>query len=110
MSLETKIEYLDSDESPHDTDSGLSFALHDLLSDDADWNKPYWNFEIERMPPFLQKLRNYYEDSVQGISICAVWSPDKVSETTEVTFMELENILLNNRLGTKTKYIVRKNA
>ncbi len=110
MSLETKIEYIGSEESPHDLDSKLNFELHDLLSDDADWNDEFWKFNIDKMSPFVRKVEKYYGASKKGIVFSAIWPPDKVENVIEITINELRDMLLSNRVGTKAKYVVTKNV
>lgn len=110
MSLETRIEYIGVSYSPHDADKKLSFYLHDLLTEDADWNDKYWKFELNEIVGFVNKLNLYFQNSPNGIKFSAIWSPDVVEESCELTISELQDKLLNNNIGTKTKYVVRKNV
>ena len=98
------------DYSPHDTDKSLSYYLHDLLSDDADWGDKYWKFELEEIHGFIENLNSYFQESPNGIKFSAIFSPDSVGATCNVTIEELEYKLLNNQICTKTEYVVSKNA
>ena len=110
MSLETRIEYIGVNYSPHDENKELSFYLHDLLSDDADWNDEYWKFELDEMDKFISMLTSYYQESPNGIKFSAIFSPDIVESVCNLTIEELICKLLNNQIGTKTEYVVTKNA
>ncbi|GJL75175.1 MAG: hypothetical protein NMNS02_12810 [Nitrosomonas sp.] len=86
----------------------LSNDLHDLLTDDADWNANYWDFDLNRVRHFVLKVSAIYSNSTEGITFAAIWPPDDVEKTESVSFEQLSEYFLSNHIGTRTKYIVKK--
>jgi hypothetical protein len=86
------------------------FQLHQLLGDDADWNAPTWTFQDELIPDYCTNLLNLFNSTAEGFSFQAVWVGENPKTTQQVTIDELIFLLKNNKLGTKTKYVVRKIA
>lgn len=108
MSLSTVIEFIDEDRSPHDSDSKLSWELHDYLAEDISFEETHWRFIKEEVEPFTRKLLSLYETSSSGITFEATWSLVKVDAIRKITISELVGKILDGELCRTTKYIVKK--
>lgn len=109
MSLITRIEIEDGSELQR-LAASKEFDLHGYLSDDADWNAPYWAFEVNRLDAYCRRLRTLFNSTGTGFSFQALWAGEHPTKVQAVSIDELIALLLSSKLGTKTQYFVRKNA
>ena len=103
MSLETKIEMIGN---PSSEFFWSDYELHDLLTDDADWNAEYWDFQRPGLEQFTEKLSKLYAVSNGGFTFQAIWSGDKPSSIEYLSIGEFLETVRSNKIGTKTKYVV----
>jgi hypothetical protein len=109
MSLATKLVFID-DPNGQSLVKDADIELHDHLTDDADWNAEYWDFDAEFLQAYSKKLERMFSLSANGIEFQALWVGDKPTKTLNLSLEEFLETVRNNKIGTKTKYIVRKNA
>jgi hypothetical protein len=109
MTLVTRIEISDSPDLQHLAASG-DFDLHDYLSDQADWNAPYWEFEVGRMYEYCRKLQELFALTGSGFSFQALWVGEKPKHVEVISIEDLVSLLQTNRLRTSAKYMVSKGA
>lgn len=83
-----------------------SYELHDMLTDDADWNAEYWDFRRPDLEKFAEKIAKLYAVSNGGFTFQAIWSGDKHSKTEYLSLNEFLETIKTNRIGTRTKYVV----
>ncbi len=107
MSLITKISFIESKEL-----ASLILAedlnLHDQLTDNADWNAEFWEFDIEFLAEYATRLSYYYDCSIKGIEFQAMWVSDRPNVTRNLSIDELLEVVRSNRIGTRTRYLIRK--
>lgn len=84
--------------------------LHNHLIDDADWDADYWVFDVKYLQSYSTKLETIFTQSVNGIEFQALWVGDKPNKTLNLSLGEFLDIVRNNKIGTKTKYVVKKKA
>ena len=109
MSLATKLVFID-DPNGQSLVKNADIGLHDHLTDDADWNAEFWDFDAEYLQAYSKKLERMFSLSANGIEFQALWVGDKPTTTRNLSLEEFLEAVRNNKIGTKTKYIVRKNA
>ncbi len=81
-----------------------------MLTDDADWNAEFWDFQPSVLPPTANLLANINERVPNGFIVEALWAGDKPEETLTVSIDELKDLVLKNQIKTKAKYVVENNA
>jgi len=108
MSLHTIIEFIDSELSPHENDTRLSWELHDLLLEEDLLADDYWRFEEDGIKKFIEKIHILYEQSARGITFSATWSPDTVIDEEQLSLLDFLNKLASGKISGKTKYLINK--
>ncbi|PCJ23703.1 MAG: hypothetical protein COA96_11150 [SAR86 cluster bacterium] len=103
MSLETKIEMIGN---PSSEFFISDYELHDLLTDDADWNAECWDFQRPGLEQFTKKLSKLYVVSNGAFTFQAIWSGDEPTKIVNLSISEFLKIVRSNQIGTKTKYVV----
>lgn len=103
MSLETKIEMLGNPSSEYFLPE---YELHDLLTDEADWNAEFWDFRVPGLEDFAQKISRLYAVSNGAFTFQALWSGDKPTKVENLSLDEFLCALRDNKIGTRTKYVV----
>lgn len=83
---------------------------HDALTDQADWNAPFWEMDPTALQRLDRAVRVLYELSPKGIAVQAIWVSDKVHEIRTVSIKQMSEVLRQSRLGTRTRYHVPKVA
>lgn len=109
MSLITKIEFINKS----DNNSLLNeydIDMHDHLTDQADWNSEYWDFETEYLLQYSKSIKKIYNSSTNGITFQALWAGEIASENIELSLSELLKTIETNKIKTRAKYSARKNA
>lgn len=81
---------------------------HDALTDQADWNAPFWDMDPAALQRLDRAVRVLYELSPKGIAVQAIRVSDKVRETRTVSIEQMSEVLRQSRLGTHTCYHVPK--
>ena len=77
-----------------------------MLTDNADWNTEFWDFESVWLQPAADVLAKINERVPNGFIVQALWAGDKPEETIKLSFEELHSLVLKNQIKTKTKYVV----
>jgi len=109
MSLFVRIEFI-NDRKGKSYLKGFDYQLHDHLTEQADWDAEYWDFDSKYLIEYSKELEQLISKSVEGIEFQAMWvgeQPDKFLELSPDEFLE---IIRSNKIGTSTRYIVNKNA
>lgn len=81
-----------------------------MLTDNADWNDEFWDFQPSVLLPTANLLAHINERVPNGFIVEALWAGDKLEETLTVSFDELKDLVLQNQIKTKAKYVVENNA
>jgi hypothetical protein len=77
-----------------------------MLTDEADWNAPTWDLREEVLPDLALALLFISETASNGFNFEAIWAGDKPEKSLEVSLNELLELVQQNRVGTKARYIV----
>lgn len=77
-----------------------------MLTDEADWNDPFWDIRQEVVDSLALTLLFVSERAPHGFIFEAIWAGDKPGKKIEVSVNELLEIVHKNRIGTKVRYIV----
>ena len=80
-----------------------------MLTDDADWNAEFWDFQPSLLPQTANLLAHINERAPNGFIVEALWAGDKPEETLTVSIDELRDLVLKNQIKTKAKYLVESN-
>ena len=78
-----------------------------MLTDEAEWGAPAWDIQPTLLPHLADSLAFISERAAHGLILEALWAGDKPEKNLEVSPDELLSIVRENRVGTKTRYIVR---
>ena len=109
MSLITKIEFIAKSDNAKLLKQ-YHIDMHDLLTDDADWDAEYWDFYPEQLLRYSTTLNEIIKASSKGITFQALWAGEKANEVIELTDKELLNLVTSNKIKTTAKYIAIKSA
>lgn len=109
MSLISKLTYLNENGKETKVNEP-TLDLHGSLTENTDWNSDYWEFERDRLPSLSNTIQEHFNRSNYGITFQAIWAGDNVKSTISLSINEFINVILQNRISTKFKYIVRKSA
>ena len=109
MSLITTVQYIENES----IDQYLpidDLSLHDYLTDNADWNNEFWEFEPKFIKHYGEKILAVFNESVNGITFQAIWAGETPINTENLTIEQFLDVIEQNKIATKTKYVVRKYA
>ncbi len=101
MSLITKIKLIENKKD-------IELNLHDLLSDDADWNADYWLFEEHKLGDISDRIKMIYDDSLKGFIFTSLWAGDCIEKRLKVSIDTFLKLIRDNKIGTKTEYKITK--
>jgi len=87
-------------------DAYLALPLHDLLTDDADWDEPAWTMEPKGLAELAVTLGWLHGQLPQGFEFFAAWPPDDIDTTVDVSIDELVALVRESRIGTRSRYRV----
>ncbi|MCB0482824.1 MAG: hypothetical protein KDC83_15450 [Flavobacteriales bacterium] len=107
MSLDTKLVLID-DQSGNSHFINEDIHLHDYLTDNADWNAEYWDFDEEYLQEYAKKLERIYCSSGYGFEFQALWVGEYPTEIRHISIDDFLKIVKGNQISTKTRYVVRK--
>jgi hypothetical protein len=77
-----------------------------LLTDDADWDAPFWSMRPEALDPLAQTLEAVGAAAPEGFTVAALWAGDAPSQEQYVSLEGLIALARAGRLGTRTRYRV----
>lgn len=86
----------------------MNYSLHDALTDDADWDDRYWDFEKEKLNEVKDRIRDEYSKSSGGITFAALWAGDEPENEIEESIEGLLQRFDEGRIGTKDRYTLTK--
>ncbi|MEX1014388.1 MAG: hypothetical protein WDZ80_04475 [Candidatus Paceibacterota bacterium] len=109
MSLFVEIEFID-DRKGKSHLKDFDYQLHNHLTEQADWDAEYWDFDSEYLIEYSQKLEQLISKSEEGIEFQAMWVGEQPNKFLELTPDEFLEIIRSNKIGTSIRYIVNKNA
>jgi hypothetical protein len=79
-----------------------------LLADDADWEAEHWSIRPEILPSLAANLEAVAARCVEDFVVEALWSGESAARAEQVSVPELLARVRAGRLGTSTRYIVRR--
>lgn len=109
MSLITKIEFINKFDSNQILNTS-NYDMHDLLTDNADWDDEYWDFYPDKLLQYSKTLEEIIISSSKGIVFQSLWVGEEPTNTIELSIPEFINIIVTNKIKTKARYIVSKSA
>lgn len=109
MSLVTKIEFIDDPKGKSHLKK-VDVDLHDHLTDQADWDAEYWDFDSEYLQDYAKLLEDLFSKSKNGIKFQAMWVGEHPNKFVEVSIEAFLEIVRSNKIGTSTRYIMEKNV
>src|SRR5438105_1009161 len=75
-----------------------------LLTDDADWDAPFWSMRPEVLEPLARTLEAVGAAVPEGLMVAALWDGDVPGQEQVLSLHELAAIARAGRLGTRTRY------
>ena len=82
--------------------------IHDALTDDADWDAEYWDFDQEKLQDAKRMVTREYEQSAEGIRVAINWVSVPVEKDINETVESLINWFNCSKIGTRERYTLRK--
>jgi len=107
MSLFVEIEFI-NDQKGKSYLKDLDYQLHDHLTEQADWNAEYWDFDPDYLKEYSQKMEKIISQSKEGIEFQALWVGERPNKFLELSSNEFLDIVRKNKIGTSTRYIIKK--
>ena len=89
------------------TDAYVWIWLHDLLTDNGDWNADSWDFDQKGLDALVYFMEKFSENIGKEFSFQAIWASDNIEINLELTIGELTQIIRSDNIGTKTKYLIK---
>jgi hypothetical protein len=80
-----------------------------MLTDDADWNEPAWEIQRRLLLALAETLTVINERAHSGFAFEALWVGDKPEDQLEMAFEGFIELVRQNKLATKTRYIIVPN-
>ena len=77
-----------------------------LLSDNADPDKEYWDFEPDLLPDLATLLKTLREHTKSCFILEACWINEGASQHTPISIDELTRMIEEGRISTKANYLV----
>ncbi len=101
MSLVTTLAAIEGGAPP-----SFDYQLHNYLTDDADWKADHWDIEIPDVEAYCKHIQAYFDSSERGIEFQALWVGETPSIEVTLELNELLELIQNNLLGTRSRYVV----
>jgi len=83
-------------------------AIHDALTDNADWNANYWDFDFGKLDDFIKLIEREYNQSNQGMRIAVTWNSDSIDKDIEESIEGLIQRFDIGQIGTRERYTIKK--
>jgi len=109
MSLVTEIEFIDDPKGKSYLE-GFNIQLHDYLTDYADWDAEYWDFDSEHLKRYSNLLEDLFSKSANGIEFQALWVGETAKKVIDLPIDEFLAVIERNQIATGARYVVRKGA
>ena len=84
----------------------LSWEVHDLLAESADWNAETWDMETAELPRLVHTFEILFEHIPEEFAIEVMWVGDAATEERVVSRLQLLDIAGQGRFGTAVRYHV----
>jgi hypothetical protein len=91
----------------HPTARLSTWAVHDLLTDSADWNADSWDMEPARLSELVRALEILFEQIPEAFQVEVMWSGDRALVERLVTRDELLDVVRRGQIGTRVRYLVK---
>ena len=83
-------------------------GVHEILTDQADWNAETWDMEKEGLASLASILERFMAEVKADFSFSAMWVGEKPKKELTVSGKELLEIIKSGQIGTRTRYFVTK--
>jgi len=80
-------------------------AVHDLLTDEADWDAETWDMDPEGLEELAVTLEWIFEQLPGDLTFQSTWG-DPIEHETRVSRSELLDVVRRGEIGTLTRYHV----
>lgn len=77
-----------------------------MLSDDAAWGVNYWDFLPESLMALAVTIETIGRICRRAMNFEAIWIGDRHTETVALTLPDMLEIIRQNRIGEKTRYLI----
>lgn len=85
----------------------LALPVHDLLTEDADWDAAAWDLDTGGSHRLAATLEWLDEQLSGGFEFFAAWPPESIDTVVDVSITELAQIVRGGKVATRTRYLVR---
>lgn len=85
----------------------LELLLHDMLTDNADWNADTWDMNQSGLDALASFFELFSQKISNDFSFQAIWAGGEVEINKALTIGELVQIVKSGNIGTRTKYLVK---
>lgn len=104
MSLVTEISFIDDNKAKDIS----NYEMHDHLTEEADWNAQYWDFDLEYLHEYSKVLEGLFNDSKNGFEFQSIWIGEVAKNVINLKINEFLDVVTSNKIGTSIRYIIRK--
>ena len=85
----------------------LSWAVHDLLADSADWNAQTWDLEADAMPRLARTFEILFDQIPEEFAVEMMWAGEEAPEERLVSRQQMLDIVRQGRFGTTVRYRIQ---
>ncbi len=78
-----------------------------LLTDEADWEAPYWSLRADMLEPLASMLHGIASAGLDEFTLEALWSGEEPDREEQVSVSELLACIRSGQVGTRTRYQIR---
>jgi hypothetical protein len=80
--------------------------VHNLLTDDADWNADTWDMELRGLEELATTLEWLFDQLGGEMTFQSTWSGDPIEHHVRVSRAELLDVVRRSKIETRTRYFV----
>jgi hypothetical protein len=85
----------------------LSWAVHDLLPDSADWNAETWDLEAGQTPRLVRTFEILFAQIPEEFAVEVMWVGEQATEERAISREHMLDIVRQGRLGTTVRYRIQ---
>lgn len=88
----------------------LALPVHDLLTEEADWDAPTWDLDPGGSESLARTLEWLCVRLDSSFEFFAAWPPEDIDHALEMSIEQLAALVRGNLIGARTRYIVRSES
>ena len=85
----------------------VSWAVHDLLADSADWNAETWDMEADKLPRLVRTFEILFAQIPEEFTVEVMWVGEEATEERMVSREQMIDLIRRGKLGTTVRYRIQ---